>query len=161
MINIHGTLSILGSFFLLSTDFQVSATYSVELYSAGYSYFFRPSVDIAVNNSAITGNATYNLVVDTGSSFLFLNRPYDPLMFSSAAAAAPYSGDYASSSCLYLLVDNTLANFTGASPNPKECLASVSDQSAVMTLGGEPALAAHVAVKLSNRFLSGALGMNY
>jgi hypothetical protein len=139
----------------LSGTYQVS---TVSLENVAYSYYMHTSVDIQIAEAYLNTSTQYSILVDTGSSFLVLINPPDANSFVQLGE----DEDFTKSDCLYLMVDNTRANFTGVPDDPSVCQASRSDDAAVVQLYSSTndtavAAEAEVAFKLAFRSMAGKI----
>lgn len=138
---------------LLCSAYQKPSTIILE--NVAYSYYLHTNVDVHIADAALNTSAAYSILVDTGSSFLVLKTPTDAVAFDGLKDNSQLS----ISECLYLIVDDTRANFTGTPDKPMECRSSVADEAANVQLlsssGGNVAVEAEVAFKLAFRFMAG------
>jgi hypothetical protein len=114
----------------------------------------RATLDFQDNISILssTSEERQSIVLDTGSAFLVSRQPRDADEF---LALVNGQEPLVSTDCLYLLLDGTVANFTGPPSAPTKCLATASTHSLhldLVTSTTSTHAQALVGAKLANQF---------
>ena len=100
----------------------------------GYSYYMHletlmnPPVSSLLSSSV--ESSPFKILLDTGTAFYVLRQPLNTTTFNQLTQSISLSD----TECLYLLIDTTNANFTGTPEYPRNCVQSVGNSAANVSL---------------------------
>ena len=80
--------------------------------------------------SSSVESSPFKILLDTGTAFYVLRQPLNTTMFNQLTQSISFSD----TECLYLLIDTTNANFTGTPEYPRNCVQSVGNSAANVSL---------------------------
>jgi len=143
---------------LLILNFSFFTVYAgvpktINLNSIGYSYYMDMQVNLSINSYSLQGFNKNSILIDTGSSFFVLKQPTNESEFNELKS----SNQLQQAECLYLILDNSLANFTGTTKFPDTCYGSKSNNYSEIFLTSvkSEVLKSKLPFKLTNTFKAG------